>query len=44
MTIGAGSVLLIGIGYELFDIVTWILFVDLAKRRGCLADAIGVFW
>lgn len=27
------SVLLIGIGYELFDIVTWILFVDLAQRR-----------
>lgn len=27
------SVLLIGIGYELFDIVTWILFVDLARRR-----------
>ena len=27
------SVLLIGIGYRLFDIVTWILFVDLAKRR-----------
>ena len=25
--------LLIGIGYELFDIVTWILFVDLAQRR-----------
>lgn len=32
------SVLLIGIGYELFDIVTWILFVDLAKRR---VDACG---
>ena len=27
------SVLLIGIGCELFDIVTWILFVDLAQRR-----------
>lgn len=27
------SVLLIGIGYELFDIVTWMLFVDLAQRR-----------
>ena len=33
MSTGAASVLLIGIGCELFDIVTWILFVDLAQRR-----------
>lgn len=37
------SVLLIGIGYELFDIVTWILFVDLARRRDDAAGRCRVF-
>lgn len=27
------SLLLIGIGYELFDIVAWVLFADLARRQ-----------
>lgn len=37
------SVLLIGIGYELFDIVTWILFVDLAQRREDVGGRYRVF-
>ena len=40
-----GSVLLVGIGYELFDILSWILFADIARTRvrsGTYAYGLGV--
>lgn len=33
-THGFASVLIINIGYEFFDILTWVLFVDAARRPG----------
>ncbi|WP_232050874.1 LuxR C-terminal-related transcriptional regulator [Arabiibacter massiliensis] len=33
-THAAVSLLLINVGYEFFDILTWVLFVDVARRRG----------
>lgn len=37
------SLLFVGIGYELFDIVSWTLFVDLAQRRGSMSGHYRVF-
>lgn len=33
-THAAVSLLIINVGYEFFDILTWVLFVDAARRRG----------
>lgn len=33
-THAALSILLINVGYEFFDILAWVLFVDVARRRG----------
>lgn len=33
-THAALSILLINVGYELFDILTWVLFADASRRRG----------
>lgn len=33
-THAAVSILLINVGYELFDVLTWVLFVDVSRRKG----------